>query len=346
MSYYPKFSVIIPCYNASSYLQNTLSSVLNSSLKDIEVICINDASPDSCQEILQTWSRRDPRIKIINFEYNQGVASARNAGLDNATGEIIGFVDSDDTIDKHLIYNIYHKMQETGSDINLISFKFCKNNKQYYYNDLEKFIDKFGSDVQKMDTVEKLTMLDDYCWRLAIRRSFWEKNKIYFPVGIKGSEDQCFWKPQELIAEKVSFLNTYEYNYYFHTTSLTKHEMSSIATIYGHDELIRRLPLKYHLRLMEKCCRRIHSFKMNDKDFQNNLKRAYVARVYAKAKELGKNNYELEEYNYSVAGIYKVVKTKNKKKVFIGGIPLYKVVYSDKKKKIYIFGIRFFSKHI
>ncbi len=303
MSRSPKYSVIIPCYKAETFLPRTLSSVLASTLKDIEVICVDDASPDACAAILQTFSRRDPRITVISFERNQGVAAARNAGLDAARGEIVGFVDSDDTIERTLLADVYDNMQKTNADINIMSFKFCKNGVQYCHNDLEKFMDRYGSDVQNMNDVDKLTMLDDYCWRLSIRRSFWEKTRTYFPIGIKGSEDQCFWKPQELMAERVSLLNTYGYHYYLHAESLTKNEMSSLETIRGHDELMKRLPAKFHLRLMEKCCRRIHSFGMQDRYLQNELKRTYVARIHAKARELGKKNYELESYDYVVPGL-------------------------------------------
>lgn len=340
----PKFSVIIPCYKAERTLPGTLTSVLASSLEDIEVICINDASPDNTLLLLRAFSLKDPRVKIINLETNQGVAAARNAGLNAASGEIIGFVDSDDTIDDTLLNDIYLKMQETGSDINIISFKFIKPAGVVYSKGLTQFIARWGSDVQCMDSVAKLTFLSDYCWSLSLRRSFWENHKTYFPEGIKCSEDQCFWKPLELAAERVSLLNTFGYNYYWTPDSLTKQEMSSVASIQGHDEMMRRLPPKYHLAIMEKCCRRIHAFNMKNKALQNRLKRTYVRRMYAKAREVGEDYYEIPEYNYSIGKLIKVSKDKNRKKIVLFGIPLYKVKYSHHKIRTYILGIKISSR--
>ena len=342
-----KYSIIVPCYKAEASLPATLDSILCSTLKEIEVICINDCSPDSTLAMLKRYQQRDERIRIVDFEVNQGVAAARNAGLDLAQGEIIGFVDSDDTIDECLLADIYLHMQACQSDINLISFKLHKpDGKIVYFKDLARFISKYGSGVQRMDTVDKLTMLDDYCWRLAIRRSYWEKNKVYFPVGIKGSEDQCFWKPQELAAERVSFLDTYGYNYSWNPASLTKAEMSSFETVRGIDELMRRLPLEYHLPLMEKCYARIHGFGMKNKKLKHQLKRSYVKRVYAKAEESGVEGYELLSYSYRLGYVCKVTKKWNKKKISLFGIPVFKVKYSKNKRRYYILGIRVFSQKV
>lgn len=318
----PKFSIIVPVYNAEKTLIRCLDSILQQTLVDIEIICINDASTDNSSIILERYKKKDNRIKVITFQGNRGVAAARNAGLDIAKGLFVGFVDSDDCIDKCHLNDIFITMQKEQAEINLISFKFIKPDKIIYFPDLSKFIAKFGSETQKMDSVEKLTLLDDYCWRLSIRRSFWEKHKIYFPDGIKGSEDQCFWKPLQLIANRVSFLENYSYNYYWNPTSITKKEMSSFETIRGIDELMRRLPLEYHLPLMEKCCKRIHDFAMQNDALKNKLKYEYVQRIYDKARECGLKNYEPPEYNYKHL-FYSIKKTKEQKIIKLFGIPIY-----------------------
>lgn len=340
----PKFSVIIPCYKAERTLPGTLSSVLDSSLKDLEVICINDASPDNTLLVLRAFRDKDPRVKIIDLETNQGAAAARNAGLDAARGEIIGFVDSDDTIDDTLLEDIYARMQETRSDINIISFKFVKPDGVVYSKALTRFIARWGSDVQRMDSVDKLIFLSDYCWSLSLRRSFWERHKTYFPAGVKCSEDQCFWKPLELAAERISLLNAFGYNYHWMPDSLTKQEMSSVASIQGHDEMMRRLPPECHLAIMEKCYQRIHGFPMKNKALQNRLKRSYVRRMYQKAREVGAAHYEIPEYDYSIGKFIKVFKDRNRKKVVLFGIPLYKMKYSRHKTRTYILGIKISSR--
>lgn len=112
----PKVSVIIPVYNTENYLRKCLDSVCNQTLKDIEIICINDCSPDGCLDILREYASKDERIKIIDFKENKGAACARNAGIDTAQGEYIGFVDSDDFIDLDFYEKLYNKAVETGAD--------------------------------------------------------------------------------------------------------------------------------------------------------------------------------------------------------------------------------------
>ena len=133
-----KYSVIVPVYNASKTIKKCINSIRNSSLKEIEIICVNDASTDNSLKILQNIADKDSRLKIINFSSNSGVACARNAGLAAAKGMLIGFVDSDDYIDESHIEEIYEKMQKEKSDINLISFKFIKPDKIIFFPDLSK----------------------------------------------------------------------------------------------------------------------------------------------------------------------------------------------------------------
>ena len=322
----PIFSVIIPIYNAEKTISKCLESILNQTINSVEIICINDNSSDNSNIILERYQKKYNQIKVINLKKNSGAAKARNIGLKESTGKIITFVDSDDDIDMYHLQDVYNKMLSEQSDINIISFKFIKQDKIFYFSDLSKFITKFGSKTQKLDTVEKLTFLDDYCWRLNILRSFWQKNKIFFPENIKSSEDQCFWKPLELKADRISFLENYGYNYYWNPTSVTKQEMSSFETVRGIDELMRRLPKEYHIPLMEKCCKRIHDFKMKNKKLMNKLKYCYVKRIYRTAKQYGIKNYELSEYNYK-RYCYTVEKTKNNKIIKIFGIKIFKKTY-------------------
>ena len=113
----PKVSVIIPVYKTEDYLRKCLDSVCNQTLKDIEIICINDCSPDGCLEILKEYASKDERIKIIDFKENKGAACARNAGIDAAQGEYLGFVDSDDFIDLDFYEKLYIKAKETNAQI-------------------------------------------------------------------------------------------------------------------------------------------------------------------------------------------------------------------------------------
>jgi glycosyltransferase involved in cell wall biosynthesis len=111
-----KVSVIIPVYNTERFLVECLDSVLSQSLKDIEVICVDDGSTDSSPDILHEYKKKDSRIKVIHQEHS-APGNARNAGFDIAQGDYISFIDSDDYVDRMFLEKLYSKAVETESDI-------------------------------------------------------------------------------------------------------------------------------------------------------------------------------------------------------------------------------------
>lgn len=110
-----KLSVIIPCYNVAPYLERGLRSLVNQTLRDIEIICIDDKSTDGTLDILNIWSQRDLRIKVVANKKNMGVASARNRGIDMASGEYVGFMDPDDYVD----FNFFERLVRLADNLNL-----------------------------------------------------------------------------------------------------------------------------------------------------------------------------------------------------------------------------------
>ena len=109
-----KISVIVPVYNVEKYLPECLDSIINQTLKEIEIICINDGSPDNSLEILKRYAEKDSRIKIIDKE-NEGVGKARNDGIRAATGEFIAFMDSDDYYPSDNVLDVlYNSAKENG----------------------------------------------------------------------------------------------------------------------------------------------------------------------------------------------------------------------------------------
>ncbi len=115
-----KISVIIPIYDVEKYLRKCLDSVINQTYKNLEIICINDGSPDNCGEILKEYSQKDERIVVITQE-NSGVSAARNKGIEIAKGQYIAFVDSDDFIEPEC-YELAIKEFENDPEIDLVSF--------------------------------------------------------------------------------------------------------------------------------------------------------------------------------------------------------------------------------
>lgn len=109
-------SVIVPVYKVEKYLDACVESIVNQTYKELEIILIDDGSPDRCPEMCDAWAKKDSRIKVIHKE-NGGGAQARNAGLDIANGEYIAFVDSDDIIHREMYSTLYSFLTENDCDI-------------------------------------------------------------------------------------------------------------------------------------------------------------------------------------------------------------------------------------
>lgn len=117
----PKVSIIIPLYKTEQYMQKCVDSLLNQELDDIEVILVDDGSPDRCGEIADIYADDDVRVKTVHKE-NDGLSSARNAGLALATGEYIGFVDSDDWVEKGMFANLFHFAAQNDADMAVCNY--------------------------------------------------------------------------------------------------------------------------------------------------------------------------------------------------------------------------------
>ena len=123
MAIEPVVSIIIPIYRVEPYLRRCLDSVCRQTLQDIEIITINDASPDKCYMILDEYAQRDDRIRVITHEQNRGVAAARNSGLDIARGKFIGFVDADDYIDSTMYETLVRYATDANADMVQCGFR-------------------------------------------------------------------------------------------------------------------------------------------------------------------------------------------------------------------------------
>ena len=126
-----KVSVIIPVYNTSNFLERCLNSLVHQTLKEIEIICVNDGSTDNSLEILNSYKQKDERFVIIN-QQNHGQGHARNQALKIAQGEFIGFVDSDDWVDLDYFEKLYNTAIKHNADIAICSLKRIYNVSQKY----------------------------------------------------------------------------------------------------------------------------------------------------------------------------------------------------------------------
>lgn len=179
-------SVIVPVYNVEKYLDNCVESIVNQTYKDLEIILVDDGSPDNCPAMCDEWAKKDKRIKVIHKQ-NGGLSSARNAGLETATGEYVAFVDSDDSID----INMYEIMENMFSDD--IDIVMCGYQK---INSSEEIVSCGNTLIEK----KKLSIgelyddifghLNNASWNKLYRASIIDN--IRFPNGIVHGEDLIF----------------------------------------------------------------------------------------------------------------------------------------------------------
>jgi glycosyltransferase involved in cell wall biosynthesis len=116
MKHKPKVSVIVPIYNVEKYLRQCLDSVVNQTLRDIEIICVNDGSPDKCPQIADEYAARDDRIIVIH-QPNGGYGVAVNKGIAAATGEYVAIVEPDDFIDSNMYQTLYETAKKNNTDV-------------------------------------------------------------------------------------------------------------------------------------------------------------------------------------------------------------------------------------
>ena len=109
-------SIIVPVYQVEPYLNRCVRSLLEQTYTDVEIILVDDGSPDGCPTLCDAWAGKDARVRVIH-KPNGGLSDARNAGLTVARGEEIAFVDSDDWVDPDMLERLYNQMEETGADL-------------------------------------------------------------------------------------------------------------------------------------------------------------------------------------------------------------------------------------
>lgn len=214
-----EISVIIPVYNVEKYLDKCLDSICNQSFRDIEIICVNDGSTDSSQNILLEYQNIDGRIRIINQE-NQGLGASRNNGLKEAKGKYVYFIDSDDYLDASTLERLHKNIISNKSDIALFKFKTFDDNNNIKSRIVEFRIDEIFGDIDYSNftftykDVKKHVMNTAFsaCLKL-YRKDFLDSfDDFHFPEGVS-FEDILFHVKVMLRASRISFVNEDFYYY-------------------------------------------------------------------------------------------------------------------------------------
>ncbi|ONI42804.1 hypothetical protein AN639_02280 [Candidatus Epulonipiscium fishelsonii] len=218
----PKVSIIVPIYNVSKYLERSIISIQNQTLKDIEIILINDGSTDNSLDICKRYTKYDDRIRLID-KPNGGVSSARNIGLEIATGDYIGFVDPDDWIDKNMYLKMYKQITKYDADICLCDhYEVNITGKNIQRNEINRVV------LEKQQIINEiiLPMLSPRYTKpyeyIKISRPMWSglykatllrDNKVKFDKGLIKAQDVLFNLNAHIVANKVTYLNKPLYYY-------------------------------------------------------------------------------------------------------------------------------------
>lgn len=204
-----KVSVIVPVYNVEKYLKDCLNSVINQTLEDIEIICVNDGSTDNSLAILEDYAKKDSRIKIIN-QKNKGLSGARNTGMKYVQGEYILFLDSDDWLNEDALFELY--WSHLDDNLDMLFFQTV----DYYEEDGRYELNQFGGMTAIDDSFEgKIFNYKDVAsiifkiphsaFNKLYSTSFLQRINASFPEGIN-YEDLAFFYDVFLKAERVSIL--------------------------------------------------------------------------------------------------------------------------------------------
>lgn len=210
-------SVIIPVYNVEDYLHVCLNSVLKQTYEDFEIICIDDASTDSSLEIVEYFTQKDSRIKILKNDVNKGPGFSRNRGLEIAQGKYISFLDGDDWLSPNA-FEILIKKAETDN-LDLLMFKNI-----VYYEEPHEFGWEAYYDMEFMNSFEnkifnhldldktKLFKMSNAPWNKFYLKAFLDENNIRFPNENLIHEDNPFFYKVITRARRVSLIDKYLHN--------------------------------------------------------------------------------------------------------------------------------------
>ena len=233
----PKVSIIIPVYNVEKYIERCVDSLTNQTLQDLEIILVDDSSTDSSLEICRKLAENDSRIKVIHKE-NEGAGKARNAALEVATGEYIGFVDSDDFVEKDMFETLYEKAEQYGSDLVMSGVLFVDGNMFSEKGECSRkiYFDK-DTHFESEEELKKLRMgiigalpedADDSkygmsIWKNLFRHEIIKKNNIVFQSEREMlSEDAVFMVDFISCINKATGISEAFYNYCRNGASISK----------------------------------------------------------------------------------------------------------------------------
>ncbi len=201
-------SIIVPVFGVEPFLDECVLSLLRQTYEDLEIILVEDGSPDCCDKICDHYAILDPRVRVIHKE-NRGLSEARNAGLDAARGEYIGFVDSDDYVSSDMFEFLLSLLEDTGSDMSICGHVKTSHNgkprpylkqKKVYILDSEEAISK----------MLQLGLYESFLWNKLFKRELFDS--VRFPSGKLHEDLFVMYKPMDK-ANRIAYSKSVKYFY-------------------------------------------------------------------------------------------------------------------------------------
>lgn len=228
-----KVSIIIPCYNVEKYFDRCLQSVVEQTIKDIEVILVDDCSKDGTPSKCDVWEKKDSRISVIHKQVNEGLGYARNTGLEVAKGEYVAFLDSDDFVDADMYMDLYNHANDNNLDAVFCGYRYFRDakhirmrqekNNDEIYNTKEGVNNVLLDMVGSTPNVKSDVVILSSVWKGIYRMSIFQDFKVRFVTEREYiAEDiifHCDFLPK---CSRVGFVHSCHYYYCENGSSLTK----------------------------------------------------------------------------------------------------------------------------
>lgn len=282
-------SIIVPIYKVEQYLDKCVKSIVEQTYSNIQIILVDDGSPDNCPKMCDDWAEKDSRIIVIH-QANSGVSSARNAGIKISNGEYVLFVDGDDFLASTCCFNLMQQVKNNSYDILFFKHLFynCTNNEYNKKND--DFSICYYHD--KEDLIKKAILSKDHFdynigtpWAKLIKTSLIKENNLSFNEALTHSEDRVFMFECLVLAKKIGFYNFSGYIYNFNITSIcqsyTKNLWGKLINTY---EAMQKNLIKYnfeeYIDLLK--CAKINFFytALKQDVFHQQNKESFIKKCY------------------------------------------------------------------
>lgn len=296
----PLISIIVPVYQVEEYLPQCIESILDQTYTNLEIILVDDGSKDKSGQLCDEYAKREQRIRVIHKQ-NGGVSSARNAGLTIASGEYIGFVDSDDWIEPEMYEALYNAMEYNTN------IAVCN----YYYDDVGKERMVMCGKEGKLNTCSALEMLvsdetPNYAWNKLYHKEIFKR--IVFPQGKKFEDVAVMYLLFEK-AETVCFVNKSLYHYRYRKSGIIGQK--SVSDMLDHCEFRIDRYRYFEKKYPDMHCKHIHGIadatvrmaaayiRCNGKERRDNVQRRYAIKQYYD-ENIGKYGYMLNKMERTI----------------------------------------------